>query len=201
MISKANPGEKILPAYNALVEEIKSWRTRPGEGVRIFETPMGTIISRMPEPVIWNNPFKVSLNNSSISVAPGRMNSNMVYMDKRPLDGLDDEGKPIEEGVPSLDLKEQKKEADRWVVLRARADKEWKLKNKEVQTIEITDTQSWLAGYSAAIKDEDSKEGGWHGDFPIGLIRKDRVWQLAHFHIRCRVQQVAEGKGRFWFFV
>ena len=196
-LPEAQPGERIRPAYNALVRELRRWRMFPGEGVRIFESPQGTMVIRVPEPPVWMHAWKVSLGDGVATVAPGRVNGEMPTLDGTPLDGLDDKGEVVAVEPPRLKIRTQEPK-DQWIVLRVRADKDFRLLPGKA-TIETTTTASWLAGYSGAQRAEGG--GAWMGDFPLALVRGGRAWQIAHFHVRARAQRLGDNRGRFWFFV
>lgn len=197
-ITEAAAGQKILPAYNLLVQAVRGWRWFKGDGMRVLESPQGTVVMRMPELPVWHHPWRVVLgtDGARAQVAPGLCNGEIPEMDGRPMDGLMADGTLDPKGAPELEIKKAFfKDGLSWVVLRAEADKDLKpAKYTVVQTKEAT----WGAGYSLAKPAE--KGGGARGDFPLAMLRKRGdatvVMQAAHFNIRCRVRP-----GKFWFFV
>lgn len=196
-IPDAVSGEKILPAYNALARVVRSWGWFGGDGVSITETPMGTIVKRMPEGRLWLHPWRVTLGGSAISVAPGVVNSAMPHMAGRRMDGLDDAGEPDDRGVPHLNLDMGLFDESNlaWVVLRVHAG-EQRVITRPAEIVQ-TDKHTWGGGYAVAQKEE----GGTYGDCPLAMLRKGkddsvRALQVAHFNLRCRVQP-----DKFWFMV
>jgi len=197
-LSEARPGDRIRAAYNALVREVRRWRFLAGDGVRVVETPVGTVIVRVPEPAVFEHPWRTQLaGDSAVLVGPGRLNTQIVWLGGRPIDNLDKDGKPLGGQQPALPI-DASDPADQWVVLRARVDKDWKPLPPERQTVETTRDVTWLGGFSTARPLDDGE--GWQGDFPLALVRGGRVWQIAHFHLRSRATGNSTG-GKFWFFV
>src|SRR5438067_9431749 len=96
------PGERITAAlWNKLVGACRSARILAGDGIRLRQTPDGTLISASVwQP--WNHPFKVSLSGTSATINRGWVNGIEPKIKDVPIGGDQESGKP----QPKLEFKE-----------------------------------------------------------------------------------------------
>lgn len=101
----ARPGEPVLPKWESLIRWAKSLRVRPAVGVRVSETPNGTLVTVDPAP-LPAMPFAVGLGAGFVVVPSGLVENTEPTID----------GKLLSE-KPKLSLKGQKpKNGDRTFV-------------------------------------------------------------------------------------
>ena len=114
---KVQKGEKIQAAWERLVRWVDTLKVVPGEGVKVRETPKGTIVTVIKDPQPYRHPFKAGVSESGASVRAGTVNGQTPYIldvatkNWRRIDNRDDDGNKfdVEKPTPTmkLDLKNQ----------------------------------------------------------------------------------------------
>ena len=72
---KVQKGENIQTAWERLVRWVDTLKVVPGEGVRVRETPKGTIVTITNKRKTHTHPFKVSASGLLITVKEGTVNT------------------------------------------------------------------------------------------------------------------------------
>jgi len=114
---KVQKGERIQTAWERLVRWVDTLKVVPGEGVRVRETPKGTIVTVLKKRQAYSHPFKVGASEASVSVRAGTVNGQTPYIldvttkNWRRIDNRDDDGNKFDPEKPApmmkLDLKNQ----------------------------------------------------------------------------------------------
>jgi hypothetical protein len=114
---KVQKGERIQTAWERLVRWVDTLKVVPGEGVKVRETPKGTIVTVLKKRQAYSHPFKVGASEASASVRAGTVNGQTPYIldvttkNWRRIDNRDDDGNKFDEEKPApamkLDLKNQ----------------------------------------------------------------------------------------------
>ena len=99
----ARKGDGILPKWRALLRFIKNTGIVVGPGVKVTQTPNGTLVDADRSFRPWSHPFKVSADGTTARVREGLVNGVAPYLNGVRITGIDDNGKEIE--VPELELK------------------------------------------------------------------------------------------------
>jgi hypothetical protein len=112
---KVQKGEKIQAAWERLVRWVDTLKVVPGEGVKVRETPKGTIVTVIKDSQPYRHPFKAGVSESGASVRAGTVNGQTPYIldvstkNWRRIDNRDDDGNKfdVEKPTPTmrLDLK------------------------------------------------------------------------------------------------
>lgn len=158
------PGERITAAlWNKLVAAGRACRLLSGDGIRLRQTPDGTLISCSTwKP--WNHPFKVTLSGTSATINRGLINTIEPTIKDIPIGGA--EGKP----QPKLEFKEPKldKEGRGWIAIEVTCDKEkqWEVTSATVVQVANLETK------------EPTK--ALH---PIAMLRRPKTGDLSLFQI------------------
>jgi hypothetical protein len=114
---KVQKGEKIQTAWERLVRWVDTLKVVPGEGVKVRETPKGTIVTVLKQRQVFSHPFKAGLGDATASLRAGTVNGQVPYIldvttkNWRRIDNRDDDGNKFEseKTTPAmkLDLKNQ----------------------------------------------------------------------------------------------
>lgn len=160
------PGQPITAAlWNKLVAAARSCRILAGDGIRLRQTPDGTLISCSTwKP--WNHPFKVSVSGSSATIGRGLVNGIEPKIDDVPIGGDEATGK----GQPKLEFKEPKlgKDGRGWIAVEVTCDKEKQWTVSDATVVQVADLKS----------DDPIK-----ARHPIAMLRKTKGGSLLHFQI------------------
>ena len=98
----ARKGEEVLPKWRALLKFIGNTGIVMGPGVRVTQTPNGTLVDADLTFRPWSHPFKVSTDGTTAKVRAGLVNGVAPYINEIPITGVDDNGAEIE--VPDIQL-------------------------------------------------------------------------------------------------
>jgi hypothetical protein len=114
---KVQKGERIQTAWERLVRWVDTLKVVPGEGVKVRETPKGTIVTALKQRHVYRHPFKVGASEATASVRAGTVNDQTPYIldvvtkNWRRIDNRDDDGNKFDPEKPApamkLDLKNQ----------------------------------------------------------------------------------------------
>lgn len=120
-------GESWPGVLMRFLEAVREWRVVEitGDGVSERRTDRGRHVLFEPVERVFHGSFFVSLQGSmEARVAPGLVNGVMPVMgrDDVPLDGLDEDGEELPEGVPRLVLEGPGERRRSWVCLRVTVD-------------------------------------------------------------------------------
>ena len=96
----ARKGDGILPRWRALLKFIKNTGIVVGPGVKVTQTPNGTLVDADRAFRPWSHPFKVSTNGLTATVRAGLVNGVAPYINEVRITGVDDDGKEVD--VPDL---------------------------------------------------------------------------------------------------
>jgi hypothetical protein len=99
----ARKGDGILPKWRALLKFIQNTGIVVGPGVKVTQTPNGTLVDADKAFRPWGHPFKTSAGNTAASVRAGLVNGVAPYINEVRITGIDDDGKEVE--VPELVIK------------------------------------------------------------------------------------------------
>jgi hypothetical protein len=108
---RAQKGEKIQTAWARLVRWAETLKVTQGEGIKVRETPKGTIVSFIQNREPYNHPFKVGASEEAASVRAGTVNGQTPYIldidskDWRRIDNRDDEGNKFKDEKPTPSMK------------------------------------------------------------------------------------------------
>ena len=112
---RVQKGEKIQTAWERLVRWVDTLKVVPGEGIKVRETPKGTIVSVIRDRHVFRHPFKVGASQQGASASAGTVNGQTPYIldiatkNWRRIDNRDDDGNKFDVELPppmmKLDLK------------------------------------------------------------------------------------------------
>lgn len=183
---RAKKGERILPKWQALLEYIASTRIVVGEGMKVSQTPDGTVVTADIPFRPFPHPFRCTVSGGQLEVRPGTVNGVTPYMDELPLDGRDKDGNKVD--FPRLEV-EYPNAQKSYVVVVVRVDGEGNVKaiqdNEGSVTIEHTadlDPSIFLEGGS-----DDVRGVGIHPIAQLTWDRKTRqlegLFQMTHHNL------------------
>jgi hypothetical protein len=109
---KVQKGEKIQAAWERLVRWVDTLKVVPGDGVKVRETPKGTIVTVIKDSQPYRHPFKAAVSESGASVRAGTVNGQTPYIldvvtkNWRRIDNRDDDGNKfdVEKPTPTMKL-------------------------------------------------------------------------------------------------
>lgn len=181
----------------------------PGRGVLLTEVPgVGTVVeAEAVAGSAFPHPWRTVRTGAAVSISPGLVNTRLPVIGGAPMDGLDEEGEPLPQGVPVLDLGDPSdapydENGYLWVCVRAAVDPETgTLREEPPFEMVLSDRLSWLDGGVLDI------EGT--GDYPVALIRRPRkqkdrhgrVFQICHFNLNHRFARDVDRPARHIFWV
>ena len=144
-------GDRLTAAlWNALVTAVRACRILPGNGVRIRQTPDGTLLSCTLWDD-WNHPFKVISAGDTATIAKGTVDGIEPTIDDVPISGDAKKKKP----VPLLDLSNPKFDDDGhgWVAIEITCDPlKWKTMKAEIKQVDdLTDQDQLKARHPIAL--------------------------------------------------
>lgn len=160
------PGQPITAAlWNKLVAAARSCRIISGDGIRLRQTPDGTLISCSTwRP--WNHPFKVSMSGTSATIGRGLVNGIEPKIKDVSIGGDEESGKP----QPKLEFTEPKigKDGRGWIAIEVTCDKEKQWALTAATVVQVADLKS----------DDPAK-----ARHPLSMLRKSKDGSLSHFQI------------------
>jgi hypothetical protein len=160
------PGERITAAlWNKLVAVARSCRIISGDGIRLRQTPDGTLIS-CSSWTPWNHPFKVSFSGTSATIGRGLVNGIEPKIDDVPIGGDEAAGK----AQPKLEFKEPKfgKDGRGWIAIEVMCDKEKQWAVASATVVQVGE-----------LKSDDATKAR----HPIAMLRKTNAGSLIQFQI------------------
>jgi hypothetical protein len=98
----ARKRDPILPKWRALLKFIKNTGIVTGPGVKVTQTPNGTLVDAERSFRPWSHPFKVSTDGTTATIRAGLVNGVSPYLNGVRINGIDDDGNEIE--VPPLEI-------------------------------------------------------------------------------------------------
>jgi len=109
---KVQKGEKIQAAWERLVRWVDTLKVVPSDGVKVRETPKGTIVTVIKDSQPYRHPFKAGVSESGASVRAGTVNGQTPYIldvvtkNWRRIDNRDDDGNKfdVEKPTPTMKL-------------------------------------------------------------------------------------------------
>jgi hypothetical protein len=109
---KVQKGEKIQAAWERLVRWVDTLKVVPGDGIKVRETPKGTIVTVIKDSQPYRHPFKAGVSESGASVRAGTVNGQTPYIldvatkNWRRIDNRDDDGNKfdVEKPTPTMKL-------------------------------------------------------------------------------------------------
>lgn len=160
------PGERITAAlWNKLVAAARSCRILAGDGIRLRQTPDGTLLScSVWQP--WSHPFKVSVSGTSATISRGLVNGIEPKIKDVPIGGDEAGGK----AQPKLEFKEPKLDKDGrgWIAIEVTCEKEKQWAVASATVVQVSELKA----------DEPTK-----ARHPIAMLRKTKSGSLLHFQI------------------
>ena len=96
----ARRGDLVLRKWAALLQFIARTGIVAGPGVRVTQTPNGTMVDSDASFRPWSHPFKVSCDGEKAAIRAGLVNGIAPHVDGVRITGVDDGGKEI--AVPDL---------------------------------------------------------------------------------------------------
>ena len=108
---RVQKGEKIQTAWARLVRWAETLKVIQGEGIKVRETPKGTIVSFIRNREPYNHPFKASTSEYYASVRAGMVNGQTPYIfdvfssDWRRIDNRDKDGNKFSTEKPSPSMR------------------------------------------------------------------------------------------------
>ncbi len=160
------PGERITAAlWNKLVAAGRACRLISGDGIRLRQTPDGTLVSCSTwKP--WNHPFKVTLSGTSATINRGLVNTIEPKIKDVPIGGDEANGKP----QPKIEFKEPKLDKDGrgWIAVEVICDKEKQWAVASATVVQVGELKT------------DDPTKGLH---PIAMLRRSKTGDLSLFQI------------------
>ena len=178
------PGQRLTAVlWNSLAAACRQARIISGDGIRVRQTPDGTLIScSIWQP--WNHPFKVSLSGTSATIGRGLVDGIEPTIKDVPIGG--EEGK----SQPKLEFKSPKfdKDGRGWIAVEVTCDKEkWTVTSATIVQV-------------GELKTDDPLKG-LH---PIAMLRRTAdsisLFQITFFNLQHRADVRDGGKASRHFF-
>jgi len=190
-------------ALRNISEQTKLTELQFGPGIRISRIPgVGTLVEVEEQTVSWSHPWEVRMvNNDTLEVAPGLVNGLMPWIDGRPMDGFDENGKAHRDGKPFLKFKPKGDSV--WVCVRVAGSGLRLTTAGGALSIDVVEKSTWRDGGSQ----DEKGNGGMHvGHYPLAWMRKVsgtwKIYQIAMFNLQWRFSQKTEtSDARHWFWV
>lgn len=195
---RVQKGEKIQDAWVRLVRWAETLKVTHGDGIKVRETPKGTIVSFTRKKEKYNHPFKVAAGKDATSVTPGTVNGQTPYIldayskDWRRIDNRDDEGNKFkdEKPTPSMKLDLKKHEGGKFYIsLRVKPDEAGTVKEPK-DDLRIVQTKTA----------EGDKDGA--GYYPLALCYLNAAhtdieesFQIVHHNMRYLYQARKSTEG------
>lgn len=189
---RAERGQPILPAWQALLRFIEQTGIVRGPGVRIQTGPWGTRVWADSDFQPWAHPFAVSSGGAGeLIVSPGTVNGLFPFVEGGSMAGEDEAGNPVE--VPKLQASATPSGTS-WVILEV-------IPGRGGEVVEGADTLRILH------EEERPRPGStkqalamirWH---PSGSLRS--IFQIVHHNLAFGEGGAATGDGEaprgfFW---
>lgn len=197
--------------WNAAGWAIRRMRLIAGAGVRLKETPNGTIVSFDGRPQKFVGRWKCQLvSDNEVSIRPGAINEVKATIGGIPLEG-NSKSEPPSLKMPALVLDGQQ---FGWIAAEVTCSlKDWSVQTVEVVQVAALDTEDGIAPKAGTGKSVFA--GGFpnlkgrRARFPIARIARvnSRVvlWQIAYFDVQHRIKTNAKSptadEGRHFFYV
>ena len=195
---RVQPGEKIQPAWVRLVKWAETLKVIPGEGIKVRETPKGTVISFQRKRETYSHPFKVGFSGEAATITTGTVNGQTPYIldtnskDWRRIDNRDDEGNKFktEKPTPSMKLDLRKQEGGKFYLsLRVKPNDAGTIKDPK-DDLRIVQTKTA----------EGDKDGA--GYYPLALCYLNAAqtdieesFQIVHHNMRYLYQARKSAEG------
>lgn len=178
-------GENALPVLQAFIDFVKGDKVSLiGSGVREARGDRGRTFVFEQDPQRFPGSFRVSSQGPrSVRVGEGEVNGRIPFLDGRDLTGLDPDGQPHPEGVPTLLLEGEPEARRSWIcllVIAANADTGEIPAGEEGLT--ITHRLALPTGVPYGLDEEGRglrpiAQLTWNSD----RTRVDRIRQILHF--------------------
>lgn len=196
---KVQKGDRIQPAWERLVKWVETLKVVPGEGVKVRETPKGTIVTLDAKIRSYNHPFKAGVSDSGASVRAGTVNGQTPYIldittkNWRRIDNRDDEGNKFKDEQPPPAMKVDFKNSEGgkfYLLLRVKPDKAGSFKDPKTD-LRIVQTPTT----------EGLKDGA--GYYPLALCylnqagnAVEETFQIVHHNMRYIYQERKSAAGK-----
>lgn len=198
---RVQKGEKIQTAWERLVRWVDTLKVVPGDGIKVRETPNGTIVSVIRDRHVFKHPFKISASEKGALVQAGTVNNTTPYIldvatkSWRRIDNRDDDGKRFKDGSPNpimgLNLKENEG-GKLYISLRVVPNKEGDIESPK-KNLRIVQT-------STAEGPKNDKDGAAY--YPLALFYLDKngkaieeTFQIVHHNMNYKYQARKSSKG------
>ena len=185
---KVQKGERIQTAWERLVRWVDTLKVVPGEGVKVRETPKGTIVTVLKKRQAYSHPFKVGASEASVSVRAGTVNGQTPYIldvttkNWRRIDNRDDDGNKFddEKSAPAMKLDLKNQEGGKfYITLRVMSDDEGGIEDPKTD-LRIIQTET---------AEGNKKDGA--GYYPLALCylnasgtAVEETFQIVHHNMR-----------------
>jgi hypothetical protein len=168
---------------------------RSGPGVRLRQTPNGTIITGATSGPDWDHPFKVSLIESRAKITPGTVNGIEPRIDDVPLSGT--------EGDPPPELTWSRLKVDDegrgYIALELTCDEKWKIIPELLTIVQVASFDSEDGEAPPEDSGGPASAGGIAGlkgrraRYPLAMLRQRAsgrvdVFQIVHFALQHRAK-------------
>jgi hypothetical protein len=195
---KVQKGERIQTAWERLVRWVDTLKVVPGEGVKVRETPKGTIVTVLKKRQAYSHPFKVGASEATASVRAGTVNDQTPYIldvttkNWRRIDNRDDDGNKFDEekSAPAMKLDLKNQEGGKFYI-------SLRVKPNDAGTIKDPKTDLRIVQTPTA---EGLKDGA--GYYPLALCylnasatAVEETFQIVHHNMRYLYQARKSTEG------
>lgn len=193
---EVRPGQPITAElWNLARAAHRASLLRSGPGIRLRQTPNGTIITGVSGGPAWDHPFKVSLIDSRAKITPGTVNGIEPRIDDVPLSGTDDDPPPeLTWSKLKLDTEQRG-----YIALELTCDEKWKIIPELLTVVQVASFDSDDSGAPPAGSGGPASAGGVPGllgrraRYPLAMLRQRKsgrvdVFQIVHFALQHRAQ-------------
>jgi hypothetical protein len=183
-------GQPITAAlWNQFAAAVRACRIISGDGVRLRETPDGTIISFDGGGAEFAHPFQVALiGTEAASIRPGTVNRVEAKIKDVPLAGKDGEAPPLLKfGKPKLD-----DEGRGYICVEVTCrEKDWSVEKVEVVQVADPNTDDGEAGEGHSGSTGSVALPGRRTRYPLAMLRerddgKLDLYQITFFDLQHR---------------
>lgn len=191
--------------WNQLVGVVRACRLISGDGVRLRETPDGTIITFDGGGADFAHPFQVSLvGTDAATIRPGTVNRVDVMIKDVPLAGTDREPPPVlKVGTPMLD-----QEGRGFICVEVTCrEKDWSVEKTEVVQVADPNSDDGGAGEGSGGSGGAVALAGRRARHPLAMLRQRKdgkldLFQITFFDLQHRPALAADRKSAarhfFW---
>ncbi len=185
-VRPGDPIPKLASFWNGLRAAVRARRLLPGRGVRLRETPVGTIINFDVAAAVWDHPWRITLTGNEAVLRRGLVDGIEPKIGDRPMSG--DDKKPDPPGLPIAPSRFTK-DGQSLICVEIECDENWNTASaKLVQVARLDDADPDTPGDGTAPLLPPNLSNR-RTRCPLGQLRQRKggaiaSFQIAYFNLR-----------------